>query len=115
MRTPTRLTTNTIQGKDSYVTFTSITWGERKDNDEAEDAARKAGQAWDFVAARERMIYGHVRDWNWTDGDGKKLALPSECEGFEDFRDRVLREMPNPEIEFLAAAIVSATPEKLKN
>ena len=113
MRNPTRLTTTKIQGADSFVTITTLTWRERKASDAAVQEAEATGQKYDFIWAKERVIRDHVVDWNWTDERGVELPKPSKCSP-EEFAD-VLDAMNSQEIEFLYNAITSATPERLKN
>jgi len=96
---------SSVQGEGAFVLWKRLTWGERK-------AIQRDAQAGELDTLS--MLITHIAGWNWVDGDGNALPLPT-CEAD-------LEVLYDEEITFLADVATKAlsgrlelTPEAEKN
>ena len=66
------------QGEGSYVEFRSFTWGQQKHVAKTFEQLDASGT--DSLGEIDKLIAAHLVGWNWVDGDGKPLPLPTEAD-----------------------------------
>lgn len=76
-----RVDTSEVQGEGAYLDYRALTWGERKEliqkfqDLEGEEFERFLGS----------VIFDHLAGWNWTDGDGLALPLPTALSDLDSY------------------------------
>lgn len=98
-----RLETPEVQGGDSYVVVSMVTYGDSVER----DAAVKAGTLNADEYFRERLAK-YVLDWNWVDNDGEPLPKPRN-------NPDVFKLLAEEEMDLLANAIRGRTEAERKN
>jgi len=88
------------QGEGSYVEFRSFTWGQQKHV--AKTLAQLDASGTDSLEEIDKLIAAHLVDWNWVDGIGNPLSLPTEAD------PSPLDALENVEINFLISSIKTA-------
>lgn len=95
-----------VQGKDSFVEFRKITYGESKAL-RLEAKAHKDDEEWQ-MSSSEALLTDHIVDWNWVDGEGKPLPLPKDD-------PTVIEILNDDEITFLTDLVRGNTDPKRGN
>jgi hypothetical protein len=88
------------QGEGSFIEFRSFTWGQQKHV--AKTLAQLDASGTDSLDEIDKLIATHLVGWNWVDGDGKPLPLPTEAD------PSPLDALENIEINFLIGSIKTA-------
>ena len=76
--TSRKVATPKAQGKDSWVVFKPVTYGERLEALELEKQHANDDDAEWRIEAQRQMYADHILDWNWVDGDDQPLPLPKD-------------------------------------
>jgi hypothetical protein len=92
-----KVDTSKVQGEGAYILWRRITWGERK---QIQQAAK------DGTYESLRAIVDYLHDWNWVDGEGNPLPIPSTLDDLDKLYDE--------EIQFLAEVAAKALTGRLE-
>ncbi|MCK6580364.1 MAG: hypothetical protein L6Q98_19900 [Anaerolineae bacterium] len=93
-----RIDSSVVQGEGSYIVVSLLTYGESKAARGVSDVSEE-----ERLAFGERLISGHILEWNWTDEYGTALPVPAAD-------PHVLEGMPIDEMNFLMGAVTGSDP-----